>query len=422
MHPGWQVVLQIDSTRRAECYRFADTPVVNPAHIAIVAEESAASIEAERLYLGLKRALTALSPQGSASVFCGGPRCLHCMARSEPTCLSLLVVMTGAGRISSQLEQLMHDWRSQRTRRSSVLPIMPAGASPGAILPAPLDRLIALFMTGPVDMLVPDILRASEIGGADHRLFVSYRRSDAQGLTEQLHDAFTHAGFKVFLDRFSGTPGRPFPRVLAEELADKGLILVVESPQVRSSPWTLAEVAFAKTLRLGLLALAMPGGQAFQVIPGQDRHQPPNVSWITTPTRGSTLTDSGCQEVVSFVRQRYAEQVLYRQLYLENLLHRALALQGLNATAEGGGAFRVGGPANYLVQLSSRPPRLGEVRRASSSLPLAAHPVVIGAHRHLSPEDGSDLEWLANRLGASLRSEGRLPQLAAAMAAGQVPL
>lgn len=422
MDPGWRVVLQIDTPARTECHRFADIPTLDPAHIAIVAEESPASAEAERLLFQLMSTLSALSPQGVAPDYCGGPRLLGCMARGEPTCLSLLVVVTGAGPISSRLEHLIQNWQSQRPQHSKVLLILPLGASPGAVLPPPLDRLIALFINGPVELLAPDVLRAAGIGGTDHRLFVSYRREDAQDLAEQLHDAFTHVGFKVFLDRFSGTPGRPFPRVLAEELADKGLLLVLESPQVRKSSWALAEVAFARALRLGLLALAMPGGFPFQSIPGRDRYVPGSFDWSTTVGRGPKLTDLACGAVVDFVRQRYAEQALYRQLYLENLLHRALARQGLSATAAGGGAFQVAGGSNYVLQLSSRPPRLSEVRRASSAArPLAAHPTVIGAYRYLTPEDGSDLEWLADELGASLRSEGRLPRLAVALAAGQVP-
>jgi hypothetical protein len=184
----------------------------------------------------------------------------------------------------------MVDWLSQQPIRSSVLPILPSGANPGAVLPPPLDRLISLFNPGAIESLAPDVLRAAGIGGGDHRLFVSYRRADAGDMAEQLHEAFTRAGFDVFLDRFSGTPGRPFPRVLAEELADKGLILVLESPGVRHSPWTLAEVAFARALRLGLTAVMMPGGVTFQAIPNRDRVRPAPSQWEAGVGRGETLS------------------------------------------------------------------------------------------------------------------------------------
>ena len=344
------------------------------------------------------------------------------MAREEPSCHSLLVAVTGSTPIPPDLERVMREWERRRPQRSTVLPILPAGASPDTILPTPLDRLIVLFNAGPIEMLVPDVLRAAGIGGGEHRLFISYRRVDAQDLAEQLHEGFTEAGFEVFLDRFRGTPGRPFPRVLAEELADKGLVLVLESLAVTSSPWTLAEVAFARALRLGLLAVAMPDSSPFRTIPTNDRWSPHASTWRTAATRGPTLTDAACREVVAFVRERYAEQVLVRQLYLENLLHRALARNGLRADSVGGGSFRISGGADYVVQLSRRPPRVGELRRAAeaSRTPLA-YPVVVGAHRYLAPGEAADLEWLSREVGASLRSEGLLPQVAAAIAAGRVP-
>jgi hypothetical protein len=128
---------------------------------------------------------------------------------------------------------------------------------------------------------------------------------------------------------------------------------------------------------------------------------------------------------VTFVRQSYARQVLRRQLYLENLLHQSMALRGLAAIAAGGGAFRVSGGAEYVLQLASRPPRLHEVRRAAVAAASASgqvvHPVVVGAHRYLPPAESADLEWLADRLQASLRSEALLPRMATSLAAGHVP-
>jgi TIR domain len=331
------------------------------------------------------------------------------------------VAVCGANPVSRSLTQQMLDWQARRQRRSALVPILPAGASVGTSLPG-VDKYVALFNTGFIEMLAPDVLRAAGIGGPDHRLFVSYRREDAQDLAEQLADAFEHAGFQVFLDRFSGALGRPFPRLLAEELADKGMLLVLESPLVRSSRWTLREVAFARVLHLGLFALALPHGSAFKEIRGGDRHVPDAGDWSAPGPRGPKLTGQACGSVVDFVRERYAAQALARQLYLESLLHQCLATQGLAAVALGGTTFRVAAGADYLVQLSSRPPRLAELRRASSAAqPLAAHPVIVGAHHFLPPQERSDIEWLATELRASLRQEGRLPRLAKALAAGQVP-
>lgn len=426
MNTGWRVVLQVRTPFHRECRRFGGIPVVNPAHIAVVAEDPAAAPSALDLYRRLLPTLATLAPAGASTETCDGPVGLGCMARSESTCRSLLVVVTGSGLISVALQQEMVDWSRQRPIQSSVLPILPSGADPSAVLPPPLDHMICLFNPGAIESFAPDVLRAAGVGGGDHRLFISYRRADAGDLAEQLHDAFARVGFDVFLDRFSGAPGRPFPRVLAEELADKGLILVLESPGVRHSPWTFAEVAFARALRLGLTAVTMPGGVPFQAVPNHDRVRPAPREWQASAGRGETLSATGREEVVTFIRQSYARQVLRRQLYLENLLHQSIALRGLAAIAAGGGTFRVSGGAEYVLQLASRPPRLHEVRRAAvvaagTAPGQVAHPVVVGAHRYLPPEEGADLEWLAGQLQASLRSEARLPRMAASLAAGQVP-
>jgi hypothetical protein len=423
MNPGWRLVLQLDSPTRAECWRFADVSGIGPTHISIVAEETASGMVAERLFRRLLSAVSALTLRGATPGFCGGPRLLSCMARHEPSCQSLLVAVTGSHRISTGLRQLMRDWTLTRPQRSSVLPVLPAGVSPSAVLPHPLDRLIGLFINGPVESLAPDVLRAAGVGGGDFRAFVSYRRDDAADLAEQVHDELTRSGFQVFLDRFRGLPGQPFPRVLAEELADKGLVVVIESPLVRSSPWTLAEVGFARALRLGLLALAMPGGPQLRAIPAADRHTPSAGEWISAGAGGLRLRPSACSTAVDFIRQRYAQHVLYRRLYLENLLHRALASTPLSVAAVGQDAFHVsGGARDYVLHLASRPPRLRQVRNASSmAQPLGAHPVVIGAHRFLPPADRPDIEWLADQVSVSLRSESTLPRIAKSLAAGSVP-
>lgn len=419
---GWRVVLQIDSLSRQECVRFSDVPVADPAHIAVVSRNAATDSMADRLFTRLHQALRTLSPTSEVSEFCGGPRLLACMARGEPTCRSVLGVVTGTQLISADLAQLILDWQQQRPRRSTVLPILQPGVKPSTVLPPPSDKLIALFAVGPIEDLAPDLLRAARVGGADYRLFISYRRNDAQELAEQLHDDFTHAGFRVFLDRFRGMPGRPFPAVLAEELAGMGLVLVIESRDIGSAPWVLAEVAFAQALRLGLLALSLPGGPTFSAIPARDRHRPPHADWKRTPSGQPVLVDPARQAVVEFVRDRYAQQALYRQLFLENLLHRAVAPHGLSITPMGGGAFKVDGPNAYLVQLAARPPRLADVRKAVTSAAAAgAFPLVLGAHRLLPPDEAEDLSWLAGTLPAGLHNEGRIRLLARSFASGKVP-
>ncbi len=415
MIPGWRAVLQIDCPGKNECLRYADVPVIDPAHIAIVAE-AAESARAIRLYAEAQRVLASL-PSTTAPFRCGPARLLGCMARQEPGCRSVLAVVTGNGRISSRIEDLIDQWLTRQN--STVLPIPPAGADVRTILPSPQDRLGALFDPGPIEILVPDVLRAAGIGGDRFRVFLSYRRADAQDLADQLFDALAHRGFDVYLDRFRGTPGRSFPREIAEELADKGLVLVIESPQIHRSPWTLAEVSFALLFRLGLLAVTMPNGRRFSFIPRSDRRDPPPSDWLPGSGR---LTDPACESLVDFIRGRYILQVTYRRIYLETLLARALAGRSLTSKVHADGVHRVTGSGqDYTIHLSSRPPQLGEARRVALAAAKKAHGIIVGPHGFLRPDHAVDMRWLAGELGMTLRHEGEVRKLAASIAAGKVP-
>jgi TIR domain len=415
-------VLQIDTPTRNECRRYRELRIVDPVQITIVAPDLAQAPAAERLFDRLRSSLVALaaSPKPRTSL-CGRSRDLRCMARSEPSCRSVLVVLTGSTRISSRTESLMLDWTATRPVNSSVLPILPAGASPTTVLPSPLHRLTTLFDHGAIEQLAPDVMRTAGIAGREHRLFISYRRDDVQELAEDLHDAFTHRGFHVFLDRFRGIAGTPFPQQLQRELADKGVVLVIESPLIARSRWTLREVSFARALRLGLVALATPGAPQFAAISPADRIQPAPGDWTASSPR-PRLTPAALQDIVEAIRARYAQHALYRQLYLENLLHRALGRHRLNATVSGGGAFSVTGGAQYVVQLSPRLPELREIRNASTKAGASgACAVVVGAARLLAPDDAADLQWMAAEVKVELRRESAMQRLARSVASGKVP-
>jgi TIR domain len=415
MTSGWRAVLQIDAPYRTGCVLFEPVRLAGPVHIVVQTDQATLEPLARSLFARLQESLKALAPPPQQPSQCCRMPGIHCAARSDAACRSVLVVLAGPTRVSLPIEQLMRDWTAKRPLNSVVLPILPAGVSPAAVFPDPLDKLIALFDYGAIELLVPDILRAAGIGGSEHRLFISYRRDDVEELAEQLHDAFTHAGFHVFLDRFRGAPGASFPPLLRRELAGKGVVLVIESAQIATSKWTLAEVAFARALRLGLLALHLPRAPKFSMIPAADRITP--AGWVRFPFVRPRLGRGGLRKVVDFVRARYAVQSLHRQLYLENLLHRALARHGLSAAAMGGGAFTVG---DHAVQLSPRLPELAEVRSAVTHAQPYGRGVVVGAARLLPEEDRADLQWLAGQVGASMHSVGRLLRLAKALAAGRV--
>src|SRR5262249_41133490 len=68
--------------------------------------------------------------------------------------------------------------------------------------------------------------------------------------------------FDVFLDRFRLDPGTDFIERIGDELVDKAMIVVVETPRAVRSSWVRHEVATAVKRRLGLAAVHLQPGPA----------------------------------------------------------------------------------------------------------------------------------------------------------------
>jgi hypothetical protein len=93
------------------------------------------------------------------------------------------------------------------------------------------------------------------------RLFISYRRSETQGVGIQLYEALDHNGFDVFLDTLSIRPGEPFQDVLWHRLADTDVIVLLDSPGFQASRWTTKELAAANSTSIQILQILWPGNQ-----------------------------------------------------------------------------------------------------------------------------------------------------------------
>lgn len=416
----WNLVAQLDVPGRRECLRFTGVPVDDPVHLAIISNHSvSASSGAEALFDALINELRTLSTPMQPPIACNGPVGSDCMARKEPRCQSVLVAVSD-GRTQFPQSTLLAEWISNRPDRSVVLPVLPAGCSPQQVLPASVSATQALFVQGPIVSALPDVLRSARIGRRHYRLFISYRRADAQALADQLHDEFTHVGFRVYLDRFHGSVGRAFPRQIAEELIDAGCVLLLESQNILSSPWTLAEIAFARLYRLGLIALEMPKGVKLGSIAAKDRISL-NTGWKSGAQ--ATLTTSHVQQVVSFVRSAYAGQILRRRAYLESALTHALRQAGVTSTpSQGGIALAQSQSASpvrrYGLLMSAVPPALEEMRRISSCPAQLERRIVIGPHGLSDPERKDDVAWLGRKLDVVIESEWTLRSIAERLRTG----
>ncbi|HEX9782395.1 MAG TPA: toll/interleukin-1 receptor domain-containing protein, partial [Opitutaceae bacterium] len=290
--------------------------------------------DAEAVFDALQGAITRLVPGGTAGAPCAKAPLLGCALRRKPGCRSILVVV-GEGQ-TPLAHHAIANWQASAGGPAVVVPVLPDGASLQNALGPQLGTVTALQHANAVKTVVPDILRVARVGGADFRVFISYRRDETQALAEQMFSELGAAGFRVFLDVSSGRPGRRFPEELVEELADKGLVLVLASPKLPCSHWTRFELAFARTARLGAVVLDLPGGRLPFRLPAAarisisagDRAHPGAGPWQKSDTLGAPET------IVEAIRDHYARQVVGRRLYLENALHAALSPHRLRATLD----------------------------------------------------------------------------------------
>ncbi len=107
-------------------------------------------------------------------------------------------------------------------------------------LPPALGHLQIAHWHNTISEITPSILAASEVAPEEFRIFISYKRSEAAELAEQLFEALSKEVFDVFLESASlFPPGLNFKTRLRQELADKAML----NPRTRGN-----RVGFASRL------------------------------------------------------------------------------------------------------------------------------------------------------------------------------
>lgn len=93
----------------------------------------------------------------------------------------------------------------------------------------------------------------------ERRLFISYKRDDSQSLADKLYDELDKRGFDVFIDTRSVPPAVDFQSELWHRLADSDVVILIDTPNFRSSRWTTEELAKANATNIQILHLLWPG-------------------------------------------------------------------------------------------------------------------------------------------------------------------
>jgi hypothetical protein len=94
---------------------------------------------------------------------------------------------------------------------------------------------------------------------SERRLFISYKRSEAQGVAIQLYETLDALGFDVFLDTQGVPPAADFQSILWHRLTDSDVVILLDTPAFRTSRWTVAELARANATSIQILHFLWPG-------------------------------------------------------------------------------------------------------------------------------------------------------------------
>lgn len=343
----------------------------------------------------------------------GGPGSCH--AQDVASCRKLMVIIgDGTGAMSSGHRSL--DWKS---RGYDVLPLLKSGTNASSVLHQPIARLHASYWDRSPAECVSEILSAAGIVPEESRIFISYRRLDAQPLADQLFDELTHHNFDVFLDRFRIPPGADFQSRLAEELEDKSLVLVLESPNILGSPWTEFEINFAKMRRLGLLALQIPGGTSVPCIDPASR-EVLSPGDFETGLGSTRLTDVALQRVVQSVKNAHDRALLWRRQQLRDVVRDALAQAGASAPSVSarGLLCTQGSGRDYAIWLAPRAPRLPDFHGADVDRDPKAKAVVVGPGAYLTDNRQAQTIWLSKLSNVPFIDEGQVLNMARRLAKG----
>jgi hypothetical protein len=387
---SWNCVLQLISQANRRCEGFALAGIPRPCRILTAACDPTADQVADASY-GALQAELARKAQSIGS--CGGPIHPGCMTAGEAACVHVLVPLIGQAPISSTWLQEINAWMGKDAVRWIVMPAIAPRLDHAKVFAAvspTISRLQLVPWGGKTARLASLVLQRA-LYGERPGLFISYRRQEAAAVADQIFDEMCRRGFRVFLDRFSGTSGRPFPQEISEELADRDVVLVLETPGLLKSRWTLWEVSFARAYRLGLLALQWPEARSMPNI--IDRLK-------IAPTSGGELSKAGLRDAADFIERHHTLAALSRRAFYEALVEAAALSKSGTVRPVGEGAVEIQNRKHALtgfVAPAGRPGRLADVHRLAAVAPRSAKVprILAGQHQHLPPPAQDDMAWLA---------------------------
>jgi hypothetical protein len=187
-----------------------------------------------------------------------------------------------------------------------------------------------------VERLTSLILESFRLLRRERRIFISYKRQDSESLAGRLYEELDRRGFDVFIDTRSVPPGVDFQDELWHRLADSDVVVLIDTPNFRSSRWTTEELAKANASNIQILHLLWPGqapdpdsafSEFFELEPG---------SFLGAPALGgvSTIKREVLTSICEAVEHLRARAMAARYRYLVDSFCDLARDAGVHATVQ----------------------------------------------------------------------------------------
>lgn len=229
-----------------------------------------------------------------------------------------------------------------------VVPVVSHVARVGSEIPAQFRSVNALAVSDSgsgIDRLVSLVFEKFQLLRKQRRLFISYKRSDSQAIADAIYDALDARGFDVFIDVRSVPPAVDFQSELWHRMSDSDVLVLIDTPNFRSSRWAMAELAQANATNIQILHLLWPGQSEDPDSPFSHYFQLEASHFLQkAPQSGGGLTASALEQICNSAEQLRARAMAARHNYLVDNFCDASRDLGLSPTIQTTGAIELLGP------------------------------------------------------------------------------
>jgi hypothetical protein len=153
----------------------------------------------------------------------------------------------------------------------------------------------------------------------DQKVFISYRRKDSQAQADVLYKYLWSNEFTTFIDINQIEGGVVFQKRIVEQIADKDLVLVIDSPRINASQWVLEEIVTAFTYRIPVCVVKLDDDVAMPLL-----KDVPQVKWDETDARN-----------LEKIKLMISRRISYKESFdsrIRRTLQEIAALKGLTLT------------------------------------------------------------------------------------------